>query len=405
MPDASGKPRLLVLASTYPRWKDDPEPGFVHELAKRLADTFEVSVICPSASGAVREELMDGVSILRYRYAPARLETLVNDGGMVANLKRYPWKWLLVPSFLLSMLLALRREIRRSQPDAVHAHWIIPQGFIAACLGMIGRPLPPLLVTSHGADLYTLRAWPLSAAKRLVVRCAAKLTVVSASMRQDLLALGADETRIGVQPMGVDLAGRFTPDADVPRSRDELLFVGRLVEKKGLHVLIEALPAVLERYSGASLTVAGFGPELAAHQALVARLGLQDKIRFIGAVAQRELPLLYRRAAVFVAPFIEARSGDREGLGLVALEAAGCGCPVIASGLQPVRDAFDGLPVTLVEPGRASELAAAICNVLSAPDAQGTAQEVRSGLLRRFDWEAVSAAYKRLLLGMMHVGE
>jgi len=405
MPDLNGKPKLLVLASTYPRWKDDPEPGFVHELAKRLTDRFQVSVLCPGASGAARAEVMDGVSIVRYRYAPASWQTLVNHGGMVANLKRHPWKWLLVPAFLLSMLLSLWREIRRSRPDVLHAHWIIPQGFVAACLGFLGVRLPPLLVTSHGADLYTLRAWPLSAAKRYVARRAAKLTVVSEPMRQELLALGADDARISVQPMGVDLAAHFTPDTGVPRSRDEILFVGRLVEKKGLHVLIEALPSVLAEHPAASLTVAGFGPELITHQALVARLGLEDKVRFIGAVAQRELPALYRRAAVFVAPFIEARSGDREGLGLVALEAAGCGCPVIASGLPPVRDAFDGLPVTLVEPGQGPELASALSRVLDTPGDGGAATAVRSGLLRRFDWSAVSGAYERLLLGMLDGGE
>lgn len=402
MPDSSGKPRLLVLASTYPRWKDDPEPGFVHELSKRLTDAFEVSVLCPGASGAASEEIMDGISIRRFRYAPDRWQSLVNDGGMVANLKRNPWKWLLVPGFLLSMLLGLRREIRRTRADVVHAHWIIPQGFVVACLGWLGVRLPPLLVTSHGADLYTLRSWPLSAAKRYVARRATRLTVVSEPMRWELQALGADPSMVSVQPMGVDLTAHFTPGASVPRSRDEMLFVGRLVEKKGLHVLLEALPAVLAAHPSAFLTVAGFGPELEALRAQAQRLGLEHKVRFIGAVSQSELPTLYRRAAVFVAPFVEARSGDREGLGLVTLEAAGCGCPVVASGLQAVRDAFEGLPVTLVEPGSSAELAAAIASTLGAPAGQDAVMQVRSGLLRRFDWAAVAAAYRQLLLGMLH---
>src|SRR5689334_22160597 len=95
-------PRLLVLATTYPRWPGDPEPGFVHELSKRLADRFRVVALVPHAPGAKRRECMDGVEVVRYRYAPQRMETLVNDGGIVANLRRAKWKLLLVPGFVLA---------------------------------------------------------------------------------------------------------------------------------------------------------------------------------------------------------------------------------------------------------------------------------------------------------------
>src|ERR1700735_2418201 len=104
MPDSSGCARstLLVLASTYPRWRGDPEPGFVHELAKRLTDQFHVIAIVPAAPGAAAREILDDVEVIRYRYAPHRFETLVNDGGIVTNLRRHRWKVLLVPPFVLA---------------------------------------------------------------------------------------------------------------------------------------------------------------------------------------------------------------------------------------------------------------------------------------------------------------
>ena len=86
--------KLLVLASTYPRWEGDPEPGFVHELAKRLTTPFKVRVLCPHAWNAAAQEMLEGVEVVRYRYAPVRFETLVNDGGIVNNLRHQPWKWL-----------------------------------------------------------------------------------------------------------------------------------------------------------------------------------------------------------------------------------------------------------------------------------------------------------------------
>ena len=77
------RPVLLVLASTYPRWADDHEPGFVHELARRLTDRFRVLALVPHSPGSSTRETLDGVEVIRYRYAPGRLETLVNDGGIV----------------------------------------------------------------------------------------------------------------------------------------------------------------------------------------------------------------------------------------------------------------------------------------------------------------------------------
>jgi hypothetical protein len=134
------KPRLLVLASTYPRWPGDPEPAFVHELARRLVDAFEVTVLCPHAAGAATRETFDGVQVLRYRYAPAALESLVNDGGIVANLKRHRWKWLLLPTFVGALAWRAWRLVRRERPAVVHAHWLIPQGVVAGGAGARPRP-------------------------------------------------------------------------------------------------------------------------------------------------------------------------------------------------------------------------------------------------------------------------
>lgn len=396
--DANRKPRLLVLASTYPRWSHDPEPGFVHELAKRLTNRFDVIVLCPHASGAAPEEMLDAVKIKRYRYAPSRLETLVNDGGIVTNLKRAPWKWLLVPGFVLMLAWRAWRLVRTQRPDVIHAHWLLPQGLAVAVLGLVDRRVPSFMVTSHGADLFALQSWPLPALKRFVARRAATLTVVSAAMRDELGRIGVGTDTVAVQSMGVDLKGRFTPDPSVERSGDEILFVGRLVEKKGLRYLIAAMPEILKSRPSAYLTVAGFGPEEAERRLQVAELGLEASVRFIGAVPQADLPALYRRAAVFVAPFVQAASGDREGLGLVSVEAAGCGCPVVTSDLPAVRDVFPGPGMAwFVPPRDRGRLAGSILVCLAQPE--GEAKCSRDSLVARFDWGVVSDAYGELLEG------
>jgi glycosyltransferase involved in cell wall biosynthesis len=348
---------------------------------------------------------LDGVCVRRYRYAPASWETLVNDGGVATNLKRNAWKWLLVPGFLLVQAWTVWRLIRRWRPDIVHAHWLIPQGFLMTVLSHLERRAPPFLVTSHGADLFALRGWGLNALKRFVVRRASAVTVVSDAMRAELASMGADVGKVEIQPMGVDLSERFTPDPSVKRSQDEILFVGRLVEKKGLRHLIAAMPAILAANPHACLSVAGFGPEEAALRTQVKNMGLDDSVHLVGAVEQRGLPKLYRRAAVFVAPFVQAGTGDQEGLGLVCVEAAGCGCPVIMSDLATSRDIFSDDPsVVYVGQADSSALARAVNELLSESTRYRQAAIAnRPRLMQRFDWHFVSQRYIQILLRLSSV--
>jgi glycosyltransferase involved in cell wall biosynthesis len=390
------RPRLLVLASTYPRWAGDPEPSFVHQLAQRLVDRFEVVAVVPHAPGAARAEMLDGVDVRRFRYAPVGWQRLVNDGGIVANLRRHRWRWLLVPGFLAALAWASWRALRRVEPDVVHAHWLIPQGAVAVALAALrGARAPRCLVTSHGADLFALRAWPLPLVKRWVARRADAVTVVSEAMAAELARLGVAGPQVRVQPMGVDLQHRFVPDPAQPRQEDELLFVGRLVEKKGLTHLVAALPAIVAARPGCRLRVAGFGPEQDALRAQCHALGVADRVEFLGAVAQADLPALYRRATLFVAPFVEAASGDQEGLGLVMVEAAGCGCPVLASDLPAVRDVIDDR----VPPGDAAALATRVIALLAEPPAARAARAaaLRERLAARLDWQRVADGYAELL--------
>jgi glycosyltransferase involved in cell wall biosynthesis len=392
------RPKLLVLASTYPRWAGDHEPGFVHQLARRLLDRFDVLVLTSCAPGADEHEWLDGVEVVRYRYAPRRWETLVYGGGIAMHLSHTPWKWLLVPGFVVAQVTAAARLARRHQIDLVHAHWLLPQGAVAWLLKRLGR-VQRYVVTSHGGDLYGFRGRLAQALKRRVAMEADAMTVVSSVMRAEAQRIGLRPPRLEVIPMGADLREVFVPDAAVPRSRHELLFVGRLVEKKGLPCLLDALPQVLRSHPEARLTIAGFGPLRGALEAQAARLGIGGNVCFSGAVSQVELPALYRRAAVFVAPFVRAASGDQEGLPVVLMEAIGCGCPIVASDIPGVRDLTGEFSDDmLVPPGDVAALAAAITRQLDDPRrACATAAARRAACIKRIDWSSVSSAYTRVL--------
>jgi glycosyltransferase involved in cell wall biosynthesis len=341
------------------------------------------------------------VEVVRYRYAPRRWQTLVNNGGIVTNLRRSRWKWLLVPGFVLGQYLVARRLMRERAIEVIHAHWLLPQGLIARSLGR--RAHVPYVVTSHGGDLFGLRGRILTALKRKVAASCAAMTVVSSAMRDEAGRLGLQPPQLYVLPMGVDLRERFVPDPQQVRAIDELLFVGRLVPKKGLPHLLDAMPAVLARRPATVLNIVGFGPEENALKAQARRLGIESSVKFAGATPQHELPALYRHASLFVAPFIRDASGNQEGLPVVLMEAIGCGCPVVVGNVAGVQDLLgDAAREISVQPEDTAALAAAILASLEDPQqAAIRAKAIRDAAAARVDWQHIADGYASVIQSCM----
>lgn len=388
----------MVLTSTYPRWAGDHEPAFVHELCKRLLADFRVVVLCSHAPGTQRHSWLDGVEVVRYRYAPAALETLVYGGGIATHLRRAPWKWALVPSFIVSQMLMAALLARRYQPTLVHAHWLLPQGIVAWLLHRLGL-IPGYVVTAHGADVYGFRSPILQTIKRMAASRATAMTVVSSAMREEVGRHGLQPRQLEVIPMGADFRERFTPPIEAAREKGLILFIGRLVEKKGLRYLLDAMPQVLRHHPGTRLRVLGFGPLAEALQAQSLALGLGHSVEFRGAVPQSDLPDMLRRAALLVAPSVRADSGDQEGLPVVLMEAVGCGCPILACDTPGVHDLVGRYAGAVLVPGKdPAALAQAIVRLLDTPEqALAIAEGLRTECILRFDWGAIAAAYAALL--------
>ena len=388
---------VLMLTSTYPRHANDAEPRFVADLAKHLiAQGQAVHVLAPHAKGLPLFEVLDGVPVYRFVYALPVMEALAYEGGILAKLKAAPWRYLLVPLFLLSQLLWVCALHCRFRYSLIHAHWIIPQGIVAVIFSklLFWRQLP-VLVTSHGGDLFSLRGGVLATIKGWVVRRAHRVTVVSNAMRDVVLAQWPG-AQVRVRSMGVDLTHRFVPTEG--QARTELLYVGRLVEKKGVHVLLDAL-ALMMRDSGQcpAAVIVGDGPDRQALQKQAQSLGLSS-VRFAGSLPQDCLPAVYGTALIAVMPSVVAADGDQEGLGLVAIEAMGCGVPVVASDLPAIRDAvIDGETGCLFPAGDAEALASTLHSLMAdAPAREMLALAARQRAKALFGWERVAADYKAL---------
>lgn len=400
----SKRPAVLVLTSTFPRWAGDSEPPFVFELSRRLAKEFDVWVLAPHSAGARRVERLDGIKVIRYRYFFEGFERLAYEGGITAKLRSSPLNWLTVPFFLAGQWIATRRLLAARHFDVVHAHWIIPQGLIAL-LAASGNRRPAILCTSHGGDLFGLRGRLLERLKRFVLRRTTRNTVVSSAMQKEALRIAADGRPIDVIPMGADLQHRFVPP-NAPRRPRSLLFVGRLVEKKGLPYLLRALPPLIDEFPDLLLKVAGDGPERPDMERLTTELGLRNHVRFLGRTANETLPGLYQEAEICVFPSVVASDGDQEGLPVVPTEALGCECALVATRIPAtdgfLRDGFNALLVSERDAGALSEKLGALLRNSGRGHELG--KRGRASVLENFDWASITARYATLIREMAHSG-
>jgi glycosyltransferase involved in cell wall biosynthesis len=336
------KPKLLVLTSTFPRWDKDTDPPFVYELSRHLTGTFDVTVHTPHYPGSKTKETMDGIYVHRFRYFFAPFERLAGTTGILPTLHHNNFYYGLVPFFLLAQFFSLLLLVRRNRPDIIHAHWILPQGFVAVLVRIFSGV--PVVLTAHGADVFGLQGLLLDSVKRFTLKRVQGVTVVSRALAEAVSDLIPLNIHPQVIPMGVD-STVFSPghkDESIKKLYDIkgvlLIYVGRLTEKKGVTYLIEAMGLLHNDISEGKLLIIGSGELEGSLRKQVAALNLNNQIEFVGSLTNKELPAYYASADIFIGPSIEAKNGDKEGFGLTFVEAAMSGCLVIGTNVGGIGD-------------------------------------------------------------------
>jgi len=400
------KPSLLVLTSTFPKGSGDSTPPFVLNLSKRLQPWFKVTALTPAVKGAPDRDEIEGVQVRRFHYFwPQSLELLA-DGAILENVRHRRWLLLQAPFLLLFEFIAAYRWARANRPSVIHAYWFIPQGIVAVMVGgLLGIPA---VVTALGADVSGLRGGPWSAIRRVVAARSKGVTVVSWDLRNRLGAVKSGTGELpAVIPMGVDAERLRAESGAAPPAEKRVLFVGRLVEKKGLEYLIRAFPEVLSRHPDAQLIVVGDGPLRGGMEALTRKLGLEDQVDFVGGKPHLELARFYSACRVFVGPSVVAESGDTEGLPVAFVEAMAAGRPVLGTSVGGIPEiVIPGRTGLLVEPGSPTALAAAVNELLDSPaKADRMGKVARRWVRRKFDWRQVGQRYANLLTQAARRGE
>jgi len=381
------KKKILITASTFPRWENDTEPRFVLDYAKAMQQYYDVTVLVPSAPKAPAHEVLEGIKVIRYRYFPIKSwETLCYPGAIVPRIKEKKIRALLVPFLLLGLYVKLL--FISNQFDLIHAQWLIPQGIISSFVKA------PYIITGHGSDIMLLNTGIIKKLKINCLRRAAHIVTVSDSLAEKVKQLYTG-TPVSVISMGCWISD-FGPRYRVPNffqqgDKKVILFVGRLVEVKGLSFLIEAM-----NYIDAKLVVVGKGPLESELQELT--LNISNKIDFIGSKTHEELKMIYASADIFVAPSITTTDGSKEGFGLVLIEAMASGLPVVASRsggiVEIVKSGENGL---LVEERNIEQLVGSICKLLTDAELYEKLSANAMKDVKRYDYNVIAKRYMRII--------
>lgn len=319
--------RILTFSTLFPNVCQPAHGIFVETRLRHLLATGAVtaSIVAPVPWFPIDDPRFGSYGAL------ARVPRVETRHGLAIHHPRYP----VIPKFGMSiapllLYLGVRGHVRRilaseGDVDLIDAHYFYPDGVAAV---LLGRELAkPVVITGRGTDINLIPRYRLPRNQLLwAADRAAGLITVCQALKDELQDLGVPGRRVTVLRNGVDLQLFRPADREAERRRlglagPTLLSVGGLIERKGHHLIIQAL-AMLE---GVTLLIAGSGPERAALERLAAATGVADRVRFLGLVAHDALAGLYNAADALVL------ASSREGWANVLLEAMACGTPVVAT--------------------------------------------------------------------------
>jgi glycosyltransferase involved in cell wall biosynthesis len=368
-----------MLTTSYPRYSGDFAGSFIHSLAKELVKGgIAVSVVAPHDVNTKTHEFVDGVEIYRFQYWLTRKGQRVAYGaGMPDNIAKSVLAKIQLPLFMLFFFI--KGVMVAKKCDLIHAQFLL-SGVVGAWIKKFLKKNLRLIISARGSDVNSI---PTNKSFQLIIL-------------KSLNSAG-----VIVIPNGVDLI-TFSENhfLNQEKALRTLVWVGRMVEVKGLQYLLESLEIVKSRVHDGKLILVGDGPLRAELTFLSRELKVEELISFAGRVEHNKIPDYLHDSLALVL------SSTNEGFPNVIYEAMAMGRPVISTNVGSIQDIIkDGYNGFLVEPKNPEQLAEKIIYVLKNPAiAKEMGRNGKETILKLgLTWENTAkktiAIYKNLLMG------
>lgn len=369
--------RLLVLTELFLPTKGGTAV-WAAEVYKRLGGK-EIHIITADIPGATGVDAVHPNSIHRLA------------------LKRVPWvrpESLLMYArfFFKSLWLALTHRF-----NAVHAFRALPEGLVAWLVARL--TFRTIVIYAHGEELTTWGNGAKFKVMRFALRHADTVIANSDFTQHELLSMGVSAQRVVLINPGVDVE-RFRPGLPCDDLKQHIglapgekliLSVGRLSRRKGFDMVIRSLPELISQGIAVRYVLIGIGEDYDYLTNLSRELGVADSIHPLGHVSPEDLPRWYNACDVFAMPNREI-NGDTEGFGMVFVEAAACGKPVIGGKAGGTGSAIqDGITGLRVDGGSSEKVRMALAQILSDTNLSlALGRDGRTRAVNQFSWESVA---------------
>ena len=374
--------RILVVSTAFPRDADDPTVKWLAEAIRRLrARGYAIEVFTSAYKGGGNTSL-DGIPIHRFRYFFRRWENLTHEESAPDRMRRSLFYAMLPAFYLLFGSIAMWRLQRRERYDIVHVHWPLPHALFG-WVARVARRRTRVIMQFYSIELRWVnqRIAVLRGFLRRAIRTADRVVAISTSTAREVAALAGSDVPIEVIPYAVEMPSHRAN----PAAGDAMvLYVGRLVERKGVAYLIDAAATV----PNVRIVIIGDGPERAALEQRAAERGVMERVEFRGWVTPQDLDRAYASATAFALPAVVDKRGDTEGLGMVLLEAMSYYVPVVTTALGGITDIVENEKTgLLVPPNDANALAAALQRLIEDRTLAARLGEAGERVIEdRFSW-------------------
>lgn len=402
--------KICIFAHTFPRFVGDTAAAFMDGFCEGLQNSGnEVIALIPFDTKITRTNETQSYKVRSFKYiVPDKFHLLGYSRVLQSDQYIKPIMLLLSPFYYIFGFFALLKLVMQEKIEIINAHWIIPGGIIAALVSYITGV--PLVITVAGSDVYLATRVAVFKYMALFAAARAKFVVGGGSSlwTQDLINLGVDREKTqhtiiyGVDPL------RFFPSKNnllnlgkklkLNKNNLVVLAVGRLVYKKGMHVIIDAIPVVVKKYPNIHFIIVGDGDQRAELQERADQLNVSKYLTMPGTILREELRDYYNLCDIYVSASIRDQKGNVDDQSIALVEVMACKKPTIASDLPGnklvVKDGINGF---LFKMGDSNNLARKIADLLKNSEKRKKfAQKSYKLAQEQFSINAVGESYGKL---------